>query len=65
MESIYLHGSEDVRSAANTISSAVREFGSAVGSFTFALEQHQRFLDDWLYRLEQVHEAAALRGEKK
>ena len=52
MNSIYLQGSDDVRSAASIMSSAASEMQRAAANISGALEQHQRFMDDWLYRLE-------------
>jgi hypothetical protein len=49
---VTLVGAEDVRSAGNTMRQAADTMGSAVGSLTWALEQHQRFMDDWLQRLD-------------
>jgi hypothetical protein len=54
---VNLIGAEDVRAAGNTMRSAADTMGSAVGSFTWALEQHQRFMDDWLQRFAAVLEA--------
>jgi hypothetical protein len=33
---------------------AAQEFGAAVGNFTYALETHRRWMDDWLQRFEEV-----------
>jgi hypothetical protein len=52
MESIYLMGSEDVRSASSTMSRAAEQMQGAASNVASALEQHQRFLDDWLSRFE-------------
>lgn len=49
---VTLVGAEDVRSAANTMQSAANTMGSAASSIAFALEQHQRFMDDWLQRFD-------------
>lgn len=54
VESIYLIGSEQVQNAANTMRSATEGMQSAASSMSYALEQHQRFLDNWLSRLESV-----------
>lgn len=51
---ITLLGAEDVRSAASTMSSAAREMLQAGSNIDDALRQHQRFMDDWLSRFEQV-----------
>lgn len=49
---ITLLGAEQVQSAANTMRSAADSIGSAAGSISYTFEQHQRFLDDWLSRLD-------------
>jgi hypothetical protein len=54
MDTIYLAGSEDVSRAASTMSNAAQTMQSAASSISFSLEQHQRFMDDWLYRLEGI-----------
>lgn len=51
---ITLMGAEQVQSAANTMRSAADTMSSAAGNMAYALEQHQRFLDDWLVRLDGV-----------
>lgn len=57
MQSIYLQGSEDVRSAGSAMREAAQQMNNAASSIQFTLEQNQRFLDDWLQRLEAVVEA--------
>ncbi len=59
MDNVYLHGADDVRCAASTISSAAHEMRNAASSIDLSLERHQRFLDDWLQRLEAVLEKEA------
>lgn len=54
MEHIYLQGSEQVQEAGRSIRSASEEMKQAALNIDGALERHQRFLDDWLLRLEQV-----------
>lgn len=56
MDTMYLAGSDEVRSAGNTIRSAAEEMRSAASNIQYALEQHQRFLDDWLARYELAME---------
>lgn len=51
-EYIYLIGAEDVGRAASTMSSAAQDMQSAASSIAHSLECHQRFLDDWLSRLD-------------
>jgi hypothetical protein len=49
---VTLLGAEEVSRAASRMQSAADTFGSAVGSLNYVLEQHQRFMDDWLNRLD-------------
>ncbi len=49
---MYLTGSEDVRTAGNTMARAADTMQDAVRNFDYALERHQRFMDDWLQRFE-------------
>jgi hypothetical protein len=58
MDSIHLIGAEDVRRAANTMTSAANEMAAAVRNMEGALERHQRFLDDWLMRYQTPIEPA-------
>jgi len=53
-EYIYLSGSEDVRHAATTISSAATEMSRAAASFEETLYRQRIWLDEWLDRLELV-----------
>lgn len=54
MESVFLVGSEDVRNAGHRMTSAATDMKQAASQIEFALQQHQRFLDEWLGRLETV-----------
>lgn len=54
MQSIHLHGAEDVSRAASSMRSAADEMSRAASSINHALEQHQYFLNDWLSRLDGV-----------
>lgn len=47
-EYIHLIGADDVRSAGHTMSSAAQEMKRAAGEISYALENHQRFLSNWL-----------------
>lgn len=51
---VTLLGTEEVRSAANTMSSAADRMRSAADSLDGSLDRHQRFLEDWLQRFETV-----------
>ena len=54
MEYITLMGAEEVRRAGSTMSSAAQQMQNAANSLSESLIAHQRFLDDWLYRLEEI-----------
>lgn len=56
MDSIYLSGSEDVRSAGVSIRSASEEINQAAARMDETFRNHQRFMDDWLLRLIQHNE---------
>jgi hypothetical protein len=49
---VHLIGADDVRSAGHTMSSAADRMQQAASSIAYAFESHQRFLDDWLLRLQ-------------
>lgn len=52
----YLHGADDVRSAASTMSSAAREMKEAASNMDSALERHRTFMDNWLREFEEIVE---------
>ena len=54
MESIFLVGAEDVRSAGSSMRTAASDIQRAAYSIDDSLSRHQRFLDDWLMRLEYI-----------
>lgn len=54
MDCMTLMGAEDVRSAGNRISAAADTMRRAASNMDEALRNHQRFLDDWLMRFENV-----------
>ena len=56
MNSIYLNGSEDIRNAGHSISSAASEIAHAANIISEALYNHQRYLDDWLDRFKAALE---------
>lgn len=56
MEIIHLSGSDDVSRAGHAMQSAATEMKRAASEMSFAFEQHQRFLDDWLSRFQQAIE---------
>lgn len=53
-----LVGAETVQRAASQMSSAAGEMQTAARSIEYALENHQRFMNDWLDRYQQVLELA-------
>lgn len=60
---ITLMGAEQVQSAGNRISAAADDMRRTASHMESAFDQHQRFLDDWLVRLDTVLDAALLRLE--
>lgn len=52
MADMHLHGAEDVRRAANTISGAADTMSRAVGNLDDVLRRHQSFLDEFIIRFE-------------
>lgn len=54
MDSIYLIGADDVRSAGNRMQAAADDMKSAANSLEFAFERQRLFMDDWLARFEAV-----------
>lgn len=53
---VTLLGAEQVSSAAHSMRSAADQMSSAASSIQYALENHQRFLDDWLIRFAEAIE---------
>lgn len=53
---VTLLGAEQVQSAASQMTRAADEMQRAASSISYALEQHQRFLDEWLNRLSGLME---------
>lgn len=49
---VTLVGAEEVSRAASRMASAAQEMRDAAGNFQDILHQHQRFMDDWLTRLD-------------
>lgn len=64
-EYIHLVGSEQVQNAANTMRHAAEEMNRASANLEEVLFRHQRFLDDWLMRYEQVMNSSAATAETK
>lgn len=54
MEAMILVGAEDVRHGGNACREAGDDMQGAASRIKFALEQHQRFLDDWLARFQDA-----------
>jgi len=55
-EYITLLGAESVQSAARNMQDAAASMNNAARSIAYALQQHQRFMDDWLRSFEAVVE---------
>jgi hypothetical protein len=53
-EYMTLLGAEQVASAASTMRGAAADMQRAAASIDASLEQHRRFLDDWLQRFSDV-----------
>lgn len=53
-ESIHLHGAEDVRKAGFQMTEAAETMRRAAAQIDEALQRHERFLDDWLTRLQDA-----------
>lgn len=53
-EYVTLIGAEDVSRAGHNMASAADTMNRAAGNLDDALRRHQRFMDDWLQRFEQV-----------
>lgn len=56
---ITLLGAEQVQSAANTMRSAAEQMGSAAASISWALERHERAMEDFIARFERAAELLA------
>ena len=54
---ITLMGSEDVSRAGHRMQSAAEQMSRAASTIDDALFRHQRFLDEWIQRLEAVMQA--------
>lgn len=63
MNSVYLNGSEDVRSAASSMCQAALEMKQAATQIEDALHRNQMFMTDWLYQFENA--LAAIRALKE
>lgn len=61
---ITLLGADDVSRASGGMQTAAANMQSAAGSIQWALEQHQRFMDDWLSRFAEAMIAQREKGEK-
>lgn len=53
-EYVTLMGAEQVSTAARTMSGAASEMLRAASNIDDALGRHQRFMDEWLNRFEQI-----------
>jgi hypothetical protein len=62
MEHIYLQGSEAVSNAASSMRGSAEQINRAATNIDGSLSQFQRFMDDWLQRLEAVLEKYDQKG---
>lgn len=53
---VTLLGAEEVSRAGSAMQEAASTMSSAAENIAFALERHQRFMDDWLMRFEAALE---------
>lgn len=60
MDHIYLTGSDSVERGGNAIRSAAEEMNRAAQNIEGALDRHQRFMDDWLERYQNMLVADAV-----
>jgi hypothetical protein len=51
---VTLLGAEEVSRAGGSMREAAQTMSNAASSMAFAIEQQQRFMDDWLQRLDHV-----------
>jgi len=54
MESMHLMGAEQIQQAANTMRNAAEEMNRAASRMEYTLQQHERFLSDWLQQFRDV-----------
>ncbi len=54
MDFVTLMGAEDVREAGSAMRSSAEVIRQAAGSMEDSLHRHRLFLDDWLFRLEEL-----------
>ena len=57
MDYVTLMGAEDVRSAGAQMKVAASEMRSAADMISSEFERQRLFMDDWLYRLEEILKA--------
>ena len=65
MQTIHLIGAKSVEKAGYAIRGAAEDMNRAVANMQYAFEQHQRFLDEWLGRLETLIAEALKEGVLK
>jgi hypothetical protein len=61
---ITLLGAEQVQTAANTMRNAAEEMSRAASNLDYALENHRRYMDDWLSRFETIIDRTLTAKEK-
>ncbi len=54
METVYLQGTEAVSRAGHQFAAAAEQMSRTADSYAYTMEQHRRFMDEWLSRLEAM-----------
>jgi hypothetical protein len=58
METMVLMGAEELSRAMYSLREVAEKMQQAAGSYEFAVQQNQRFMDDWLQRFEEAIKGA-------
>ena len=53
-EFVHLIGSEDIKKAGSSMCNSALEMNKAAASLEDSLHRHRLFLDNWLFRLEEI-----------
>lgn len=65
MNCVTLIGTEQVQSAASIIKQAADEMDRAANLISESLSRHERFMEEWLVRIEEILFADQVAREKK
>lgn len=57
MNTMHLVGAEDVRRAGSNMNEAAQNMRSAASHIDSAMQEHQRFMTDWLREFREIMEA--------